>query len=69
LTITQFPTEGIAPRYLLPAHVFLMAVGVVGTSQLADAIWTRIDARGPTGEAMVQTREVDGSRPTREPPV
>ena len=69
LTITQFPTEGIAPRYLLPAHVFLMAVGVVGASQLADAIWTRIDARGPTGEAMVQTREVDGSRPTREPPV
>lgn len=39
LNDTQFLTEGIDVRYLLPAHALLLAFGVVGTAQLADAVW------------------------------
>jgi hypothetical protein len=42
LDTTQFPTVGSDIRYLLPAHAFLIAFGVVGTAQFADALLIRI---------------------------
>ncbi len=40
LTTTEFGATGIEVRYLLPAHTLLLAFAIVGTSQLADAVWT-----------------------------
>jgi hypothetical protein len=45
LNNTQFSTGTIEVRYLLPAHALFLAFGVVGTAQLADAVWPAIRAR------------------------
>ncbi len=45
LTITEFETKNIEVRYLLPAHTLLLAFAIVGTSQLADGVWTGLRSR------------------------
>ncbi len=45
LTITEFRTKDIEVRYLLPAHTLLLAFAIVGTSQLADVVWTGFRSR------------------------
>jgi hypothetical protein len=41
LTITAFRTGGIEVRYLLPAHILLLASGVVGSCLLVDRVRER----------------------------
>jgi hypothetical protein len=45
LTVTEFGTQNIEVRYLLPAHTLLLAFAIVGTGQLADAVWTNLGSR------------------------
>ena len=45
LTVTEFGTQGIEVRYLLPAHALLLAFAIVGTSQLAYAIRMTLRSR------------------------
>ncbi len=45
LTTTEFGAKSLEVRYLLPAHTLLLAFAIVGTSQLADAVWTRFRSR------------------------
>jgi hypothetical protein len=45
LTTTEFRANGIEVRYLLPAHMLLLAFAIVGTGQLADAVWTGLRSR------------------------
>jgi hypothetical protein len=53
LTITQFGTRNLEVRYLLPAHALLLAFAIVGTGQLADAVWTGLGSRRAGGRAAV----------------
>jgi len=45
LDTTEFSPTHIDVRYLLAAHALFFAFGVLGTAQLADALWTSIRAR------------------------
>ncbi len=45
LNNTEFGTRGIDVRYLLPAHAMFFAFAVIGTAQLADALWPTTGAR------------------------
>jgi hypothetical protein len=46
LQVTQFDVGSLATRYLLPAHALLLAFAVVGSSQLIDAMRSRVRIRG-----------------------
>lgn len=63
LNTTQFLTQGSDIRYLLPAHTFLIGFAVVGTAQLADAIWTRVLLHRGDGQAVPPEPPLVASQP------